>query len=111
MKTARIAKVCHVLRVESRIAMASTGHSSPQVPYARMALPTRVPESPRSSRMGSNVPSAVVVSAMATAMPSMWLMEKSGESRTAMNARMIDTIQVTMPRLPWEPVRFDGLIS
>ena len=71
MNTARMSSVFHSLRDESRSAMASTGHSSPQVPNDRMPSPTGVPSRSRSLMIGMSVPSAVVVSAMATASPSM----------------------------------------
>ena len=109
--SARINSVCQVLRAESSSAMASTGHSSPQVPNVRMLLPTCVPSSLRSFRMGIRVPSAVVVSAMATASPSMWLMEKLGEKYTAVHASAMETAQVARPFLPCEPDRLMGSIS
>ena len=107
----RMSTVFHSARVDSKRAMASTGHSSPQVPYARMDSPTRVPVRPRSLRMGMSVPSAVVVSAMTSAMPSIWLTEKNGVKRTTRKASTMDTHQVASPRLPWLPVRLFGLIS
>ena len=108
---ARISRVCQVLRAESSSAMASTGHSSPQVPNARMPLPTCVPSSLRSFRMGMSVPSAVVVRAMATASPSMWLREKLEEKYTAVHASTMETAQVARPFLPCDPDRLLGSIS
>ena len=108
MNASRMSTVFHSARDESRSAMARTGQSSPQVPYARMDSPTRVSMSSRSFRMGMSVPSAVVVSTMAMAMRSKWLSENAGNRPTTSSAAAKDTIHV--PR-PWEPVRFLGLIS
>ena len=107
----RMRAVCHSARVDSRSAMASTGHSSPQVPYARMDSPTRVPMRPRSFMMGMSVPRAVVVSAMATAMASSSLSRMSPAANTKAKASAMDTVQVRRPRLPWAPVRLFGSIS
>ena len=109
--SAKINRVCQVLRAESSSAMASTGHSSPQVPNVRMLLPTCVPSSFRSFKMGMSVPSAVVVSAMATESPSIWLKEKLGEKYTAVHASTMDTAQVARPFFPCEPDRLLGSIS
>ena len=108
---AKISSVCQVLREESNSAMASTGHSSPQVPNAKIPSPTGVPSRLRSFKMGMSVPSAVVVRAMATAMPSMWLTEKYGETYTARKARQMETAQVASPFFPCVPERLFGLIS
>ena len=80
--------------------MAMTGHNSPQVPYESTALPMGVSMRLRSFRMGSNVPSAVVVSAMTTASPSMPSSENSGHAHTAKTAIANVKIQVTNPRFP-----------
>ena len=69
----RIATLATLARVVSSSAMATTGPSSPQVPYARIESPTRGPMRPRSAMMGSSVPRAVVVRMMAMATPSMLL--------------------------------------
>ncbi len=71
----------------------------------------RVSMSLRSCRIGSRVPRAVVVSAMATAMPSTENSENEGQAATTTAATAKVTAQVAAPRLPSAPVRFLGLIS
>ena len=71
----------------------------------------RVSMSLRSCRMGRSVPRAVVVSAMATAMPSTENTENDGQATTTRNAMAKVTAQVAAPRLPSAPVRLLGLIS
>ena len=110
-KTARMSSVFHSLRDESRSAMASTGHSSPQVPNDRMPSPTGVPSRSRSLMIGMSVPSAVVVSAMATASPSMWLTERLGDKSTRTSAIAMLINQVASPFFPCVPERLFGLIS
>ena len=107
----RMSTVFHSARVDKSSAMASTGPSSPQVPYARTDSPTCVPMSPRSFRMGMSVPNAVVVNAMAMATDSSSLENRPLAKCTKRNARTMDTHQVASPRLPWLPVRLFGLIS
>ena len=85
------------VRAESSTDMASTGPSSPQVPYARIESPTRVPVSERSRMMGTSVPSAVEVRASVTAIPSKWLTENHGVKRTASQAMPNVTTHVAMP--------------
>ena len=58
--------------------MTMIGPISPQVPYAKMDLPMRVPTRPRSCRMGTSVPNAVVVRAIAAASHPIWFDWKSG---------------------------------
>ena len=60
-KSVRIRAVCQPFLVESKIAIARIGPSSPHVPYVITASPTFVPIRPRSRRMGIRVPNAVVV--------------------------------------------------
>ena len=100
-----------MVRVVNSSAMASTGHTSPQVPNARMHSPTGVSLSLRSFRMGISAPSAVVVSAMATAMPSMSVMERSVKKYTAAKASTMETAQLARPFLPCVLERLFGLIS
>ena len=61
--------------------------------------------------MGKSVPSAVVVSAMATAMPSTENTENDGQATTTRKAMAKVTNHVAAPRLPSAPVRLFGLIS
>ena len=67
-KTSRIIAEAHGLRADSSSDMAMMGASSPTAPCTRTALPIVVPMTPASMRMGSRVPSAVEVSAIASAM-------------------------------------------
>ena len=53
--------------LDSRIAIAATGPSSPTVPWARKALPSGRSSTPCSRRIGMSVPSAVEPSAIARA--------------------------------------------
>ena len=109
--TARMSSVFHSLRDESRSAMTSTGHNSPQVPNERIPPPTGVPSRSRSLMIGISVPSAVVVSAMATASPSMWLTERLGDNSTRTSAIAMLTTQVASPFFPCVPERLFGSIS
>ena len=85
------------VRADSSTDMASTGPSSPQVPYARIESPTRVPVSERSRKMGMSAPSAVEVKASVTAIPSKWLTENHGVKRTASQAIQKVTTHVAIP--------------
>ena len=76
-----------------------------------MELPTGVPVSPRSFMMGTSVPNAVVVMAMATAMPSSWAGSNHGSRKTTTKPSASEMPQAPMPRLPSWPTRFLGLIS
>ena len=93
----RITSVWMPVRADSSTDMASTGPSSPQVPYARIESPTRVPVSERSRMMGTSVPSAVEVRASVTAIPSKWLTENHGVKRTASQAIPNVTTHVAKP--------------
>ena len=93
----RITSVWIPVRADNSTDMASTGPSSPQVPYARIESPTRVPVSERSRMMGTSVPSAVEVRASVTAIPSKWLTENHGVKRTASQAIQNVTTHVAIP--------------
>ena len=93
----RITSVWMPVRADSSTDMASTGPSSPQVPYARIESPTRVPVSERSRMMGMSAPSAVEVKASVTAIPSKWLTENHGVKRTASQAIPNVTTHVAKP--------------
>ena len=93
----RITSVWMPVRADSNTDIASTGPSSPQVPYARIESPTRVPVSERSRMMGTSVPSAVEVRASVTAIPSKWLTENHGVKRTASQAIPNVTTHVAKP--------------
>ena len=93
----RITSVWMPVRADNSTDMASTGPSSPQVPYARIESPTRVPVSERSRMMGTSVPSAVEVRASVTAIPSKWLTENHGVKRTASQAIPNVTTHVAIP--------------
>ena len=67
--------------------------------------------SSRSFRMGMSVPSAVVVSAMATATDSISFANRPLAKCTNKKASTMDTAQVARPRFPWDPVRLFGFIS
>ena len=92
--------VCQPVRVDSRIAMARIGPSSPHVPYEMMASPMGVPSRLRSLRIGMSVPRAVVVSAITVAMPSMPCFAKNGRRVTTSPASPKVMIHVTRPTLP-----------
>ena len=66
--TRRMIAEAQGLRADSSSDIAMMGASSPTAPWMRTALPIVVPMTPASMRMGSRVPSAVEVSAMARAM-------------------------------------------
>ena len=111
MNAARIAAVCQFVRVESSTAMASTGPTSPQVPYAMTARPTFVFMSSRSRKMGMSVPSAVVTSTMAMGTTPMPPMAKFGCKNTSASANAKVTSHVRRPFLPSVPVSIFGSIS
>ena len=95
---------------DSSTDIASTGQISPMAPYDSMTLPTGVPLRPRSLMIGTSVPYAVVVSAMAKAMlpVSPRLSPRVG---TTSNARIIDTAQVSVASRPILPVSSRGSSS
>ena len=92
--------VCQPVRVDSRMAMARIGPSSPHVPYEMMASPMGVPSRLRSLRIGMSVPRAVVVSAITVAMPLMPCFAKNGSRVTTSPASPKVMIHVTRPTLP-----------
>ena len=60
-KATSTASVCSGLSPDNSSATARIGPNSPTAPAERMNVPSRVSRSPESRRMGSTVPSAVVV--------------------------------------------------
>ncbi len=92
--------VCQPVRVDSRMAMARIGPSSPHVPYEMMASPMGVPSRLRSLRIGMSVPSAVVVSAITVATPLMPCLVKNGRNVTTSQARPSVIPHVSSPTLP-----------
>ena len=87
------------------------GPISPQVPYEKMDLPMRVSTSPRSCKMGTSVPNAVVVRAMAAASHPIWFDWKSGVAMQITIAMARVTNQVNNPWRPCLPVSSCGFIS
>ncbi len=90
-------------RALSRTAIATTGPSSPNAPWFNTAPPNGLPSIPASLRIGSSVPSAVEVRAMATA-TSAWTAPDSPTSQTATNASARQISQVVSARRPPRPV-------
>ena len=79
--------------------MATIGPSSPYAPWFISVRPKRVPSMPLSLRIGSSVPSAVEVRAIATAI-SAWMWSESPIRPITASATPRHTSQVASARRP-----------
>ena len=86
----------------SRTEIATIGPSSPYAPCFITVSPKGVPSIPLSLRMGSSVPSAVEVSAMATAI-SAWIAPPAPSAAITPAATAKDATQVASARRPPRP--------